>query len=100
LPEQTAPKTHRDEGQDPSRVLWKEQKWRNLQSTNDFAYWAKGGYAMQKATTVDGCVIAFRQDIKNLLRARVREAIEMVLEEELDEALGCGRYERGGTRFG
>ena len=55
---------------------------------------------MQKATTVDGCVIAFRHDIKSLLRARVREAIEMVLEEELDEALGCGRYERGGTRFG
>ena len=31
---------------------------------------------MQKATTVDGCVIAFRHDIKSLLRARVREAIE------------------------
>jgi len=55
---------------------------------------------MQKATTVDGCVIAFRHDIKSLLRARVREAIEMVLEEELDKALGCGRYERVGTRFG
>jgi putative transposase len=42
----------------------------------------------------------FRQDIGSLLRRRVREAIEVVLEEELAEALGCGRYERSGERSG
>jgi transposase-like protein len=30
----------------------------------------------------------------------VREAIEITLEEELAEALGCGRYERSGERLG
>ena len=42
----------------------------------------------------------FRQDIRSLLRTRVREAIEITLEEELAEALGCGRYERSGERQG
>lgn len=55
---------------------------------------------MQKSTTVDETVIAFRRDIEGLLRTRIRQAIQMVLEEELDEALGCGRYERGGSRGG
>jgi len=55
---------------------------------------------MEQATTDGERVIVFRRDIKVLLRTRVREAIEMVLEEELDETLGCGRYERGGARFG
>lgn len=42
----------------------------------------------------------FRQDIDSLLRTRVREAIEITLEEELAAALGCGRYERSGERAG
>lgn len=55
---------------------------------------------MQKATTRDAQVIAFRRDLDRLLRTRIREAIQVVLEEELDEALGCGRYERNGARSG
>ena len=55
---------------------------------------------MQKVTTTEEGVLAFRRDIESLLRSRIREAIQMVLEEELDEALGCGRYERGGSRVG
>ena len=42
----------------------------------------------------------FRQNIRSLLRTRVREAIEITLEEELAEALGCGHYERSGKRVG
>jgi len=53
---------------------------------------------MEQATTDGERVIALRRDIKVLLCTRIREAIQMVLEEELDEALGCGRYERGGSR--
>jgi len=55
---------------------------------------------MEQATTDGERVIALRRDIKVLLCTRIREAIQMVLEEELDEALGCGRYERGGSRLG
>ena len=39
-------------------------------------------------------------DIQKRLRLRIREAIEVVLEEELDEALGCGAYERSSARRG
>jgi hypothetical protein len=42
----------------------------------------------------------FRRDIQTLLRARVLEAIEITLEEELAEASGCCRYERSGDRRG
>ncbi len=37
-------------------------------------------------------------DVQTLLRRRVLEAIEQVLEEELTEALGTGRYERQEAR--
>ncbi len=39
-------------------------------------------------------------DVQTLLRRRVLEAIEQVLEEELTEALGTGRYERQEARRG
>ena len=39
-------------------------------------------------------LVAFRQDVHKLLRRRVLEAMEIVLEEELSEALGSSRYER------
>ena len=45
-------------------------------------------------------VLAFRQDIQGLLRRKVQEAIEVVLAEELDVALGSARYERRPTRRG
>lgn len=49
-------------------------------------------------------VVEFRSDIERRLREQVREAIEVVLEEELEDALGCSRYqrvkERGGYRNG
>lgn len=55
---------------------------------------------MGKSTKYEGEAARFRQDIRSLLRTRVREAIEITLEEELAEALGCGRYERSGGRLG
>jgi transposase-like protein len=55
---------------------------------------------MSKSTKQGAEAARFRQDIGSLLRTRVREAIEVVLEEELTEALGCGRYERSGERSG
>ena len=55
---------------------------------------------MSKSTKQSSEAARFRQDIKSQLRTRVREAIEVVLEEELAEALGCGSYERSGQRLG
>jgi len=55
---------------------------------------------MQKLTTTDSQVLEFRQEIENRLRLRVLEALEDVLEEELEEALGCPRYERSSIRRG
>ena len=53
---------------------------------------------MEKITTAD--VIRLRQDVQSLLRRRILEAIEIVLEEEVAEALGVGRHERGELRQG
>jgi len=58
------------------------------------------GYAMTKGTTGQAEVIRLRQDISCLLRRRVLEAVESVLEEELAQALGTGRYERSEERRG
>ena len=44
---------------------------------------------MPKITTPDAGLVAFRQDVHKLLRRRVLEAMEIVLEEELSEALGA-----------
>lgn len=55
---------------------------------------------MQKLSTTDPQVVEFRQEIENRLRQRVLEAIEDVLEEEVEEALGCRWYERGASRRG
>ena len=58
------------------------------------------GYAMNQGTTHAAEVIRLRQDIGDLLRRRVLEAVQLVLEEELSEALGSGRYERCDERRG
>jgi len=55
---------------------------------------------MEKLSTTDPQVVAFRQEIENRLRRRLLEAIEDVLEEEVEEALGCQWYERGLSRRG
>jgi putative transposase len=55
---------------------------------------------MQQLTTTDTQVVEFRRAIEDRLRLRVLEAIEEVLEEELEEALGCPRYERSAVRRG
>ncbi len=49
---------------------------------------------MGKATTNDDQVLEFRRDFQRELRGRIREAIQAVLGEELDAALGCQRHER------
>jgi len=48
------------------------------------------GYAMSKGTTGEADVTRLRQNIQDLLRRRVLEAVQSVLEEELSEALGNG----------
>lgn len=55
---------------------------------------------MKKSSTVEAEVVQFHRDIQERLKGRVREAIELVLEEELTEALGSDRYERKATRRG
>ena len=55
---------------------------------------------MSKTTTGEAEVLRLRQNVQTLLRRRVLEAVEQVLEEELTEALGTGRYERGTSRSG
>jgi len=47
---------------------------------------------MSKSTTPDPSVVQFRRDFQALVRSRVRDAIQVVLEEELTEALGCESY--------
>ena len=61
---------------------------------------ATEGYAVEKDITSEVEVVRFRESIRDRLRARVREALEVVIEEELTEALGSGRYERGEQRHG
>ncbi len=55
---------------------------------------------MSKSTTGGAEVLRLRQSIETQMRRRILEAIEFVLDEELTEALGTGRYERGETRRG
>ena len=49
---------------------------------------------MREITTKDAQVVQFRLDIRRLLQTRLREAVELVLEEELSSALGAPWYER------
>ena len=55
---------------------------------------------MTKRITEEADVIRLRSSIGQQLRQRVLEAIEVVLEEELAEALGTQRYERSEDRAG
>lgn len=55
---------------------------------------------MSKSTTPDPSVVQFRRDFQALVRSRVRDAIQIVLEEELTEVLGCESYERSSGRRG
>lgn len=55
---------------------------------------------MKESTTTEAEVLRFRQDVREALRRRVREAIEATMEEELVAALGTERYERGPARRG
>lgn len=55
---------------------------------------------MGNGNTDTGSVVEFRREIQELIRLRVRDAIQVVLEEELTEALECGRYERSDGRRG
>jgi transposase-like protein len=61
---------------------------------------ATEGYAVEKPITNEVEVARFRQSIQERLRTRVREVLEVTIEEELTEALGSGRYERDEQRRG
>ncbi len=54
----------------------------------------------RKDSTSDPQVIQLREDIRSILQRRLREAVEIVLEEELSAALGSGWYERSEGRRG
>lgn len=58
------------------------------------------GYAVRNSNTTRAEAIAFRQDILEQLRGKVREAIEVTLREELAGVLGSDRYERTDVRRG
>lgn len=53
-----------------------------------------------KGTTTQDERNRFRQDVQERIRGRIREAIELVLDEELAEAVGSARYERSDRRSG
>ena len=56
---------------------------------------------MKKPTTISKeSVSEYREFVQLRLRKRVLEAIEVVLEEEVDQALGCVSYERSEGRRG
>jgi transposase-like protein len=55
---------------------------------------------MKEGTTSAAEIIRLRQDLSSLFRRRILEAVELVLEEELSEALGTQRYERSEGRLG
>jgi len=55
---------------------------------------------MQDSSTAPTTILQFRHDIQARLRARVREAIEATLDEELAAALGSARHERTVVRCG
>jgi len=55
---------------------------------------------MSKPTTIETEVARFRRDIDRAMRERVRDAIEVILDEELTEALGCPRHDRTENRLG
>lgn len=54
---------------------------------------------MEEATT-KGQVVEFRREIRRRLKERILEAIEVVLAEELTQALGSNAYERTAERRG
>ena len=56
---------------------------------------------MKKPTTISKeSVSEYREFVQLRLRKWVLEAIEVVLEEEVNQALGCGSYERAEDRRG
>ena len=55
--------------------------------------------AVKQVSTHDDGVVECRRDIQKQLRWRIREAIQITLQEKLSEALGCGRYERNGQHY-
>ena len=56
---------------------------------------------MKKPTTISKeSVSEYREFVQLRLRKRILEAIEVVLEEEVNQALGCGSYERAEDRRG
>jgi putative transposase len=53
-----------------------------------------------KGSTTQGQVIAFRREIRQMLQERLKGAVELLLEEELEGVLGSGWYERTARRRG
>ena len=56
---------------------------------------------MKKPTTITSeSVSEYREFVQLRLRKQVLEALGIVIDEELDQALGCGAYERSEERRG
>ncbi len=60
----------------------------------------EGGYAINGRSLQEGTVIEFRGRNEGQLRGRIRETIQLGLEEELEQTLGCERNVRSGQRKG
>jgi|TARA_B100000315_G_scaffold79084_1_gene72400 transposase-like protein len=55
---------------------------------------------MRESSTQEVTGLDFRKEVQALMRARIREAIQITVEEELAGALGCEAYERSQERRG
>jgi len=55
---------------------------------------------VEQSTTTEAEVIRMRVDVQARLRSRVLEAIQVVIDEELEAALGCRSHERTEARRG
>ena len=55
---------------------------------------------LNECCTRDSIPFNSKGQVRTEIRRRVREAIELVLDEELEAALGAGRHERTGERVG
>jgi len=69
-----------ESGSVPTSV--EKEKWRNLPLTKQIANHGEGGLRHAR----DAQVVRFRLDIRRIPQKRPREAVEVVLEEELSSA--------------
>ena len=55
---------------------------------------------MQESSTTVATILQFRQELERQLRDQIRQAVEVILDEELAAVLGSGHHERTEARRG